>query len=127
MRHGVSTESKRGNKIQTTRTTHFPSGSLPRRCHSAGAQDEVYAAIRIDDTTNLTHSQRKRRVLERLLHLPMFKRAQVSVVIMRGTIRVLARKPAKLLCVLPNLRFIFPQDRDGLFLRARDLGLLHKS
>ena len=85
----------------------------------------MYPTVRIDDTTNLADSQGKRRVLEWLLHLPMFERAQVSVVIMRGTIRVLARKLAKLLRALPNLRFVFPQNRDGLFLRARDLGLKH--
>lgn len=83
----------------------------------------MYAALGIDNATNLAYLQRKGRILERLLHLPRSKPAQVSVVVMGGTIRVLARKLAKLLGTPPDLRFVFLQDRDGFVLRARDFGL----
>jgi hypothetical protein len=83
----------------------------------------MHAALRIDDATNLAHPQRKRCILERLLHLPRFKPSQISVVVVRGTVRVLARNRTKPVRATSDLRVVSLQDRDGLFLRARDLGL----
>jgi hypothetical protein len=57
----------------------------------------------------------------------MTKPAQVAIVIMRCTIRVLARERAKILCVRPDLCFITLQDSDGLLLRAGDVGLYHQN
>ncbi len=63
---------------------------------SAGAQDEVHAALRIDNVTDLAHLQRKRRIFKRLLHLPRSEPAQVAILLVGGAVRVLAREPAKL-------------------------------
>ena len=41
------------------------------------------AALRVDNVTDLPNAQRKRRIFERLLHLPMTKPTQVAIVIMR--------------------------------------------
>ena len=83
----------------------------------------MYAALGIDNATNLAYLQRKGRILERLLHLPRSKPAQVSIVVMGRTVRVLLRKRAKLLGAPPDLCFVSPQDRDGFVLRARDFRL----
>lgn len=108
----------------------FPLWAITRKIahliRLSGAQDEVHAALRIDDATDLAHPQRKRRILERLLHLPRSKPAQVSIVVVGRTVRVLAREHAKLVRAPPDLRFVSFQDRDGLFLRACDVGLPKK-
>ena len=56
----------------------------------------------------------------------MTKPAQVAIVIMRWTIRVLARERAELLCACPDLCFVLHQDTDGLLLRAGDIRLYHQ-
>jgi hypothetical protein len=87
----------------------------------------MHTALRIDDATNLAHPQRKRCILERLLHLSRFKPSQVSIVVMRGTVRVLARNRTKPVRATSDLSVVSLQNRDGLFLRARDLRLLRTS
>ena len=57
----------------------------------------------------------------------MPKPAQVAIVIMRLTIRVLARERAKLLCACPGLRFVLLQDTYGLLFRAGDNRLYHQN
>jgi hypothetical protein len=68
----------------------------------------MHPALRIDDLTDLPNAQPKRRVLKRLLHLPWAKPAQVSIVFMRRTIRVLARKRPERVRARPDLRLISP-------------------
>jgi hypothetical protein len=57
----------------------------------------------------------------------MTKLAQVAIVVMRWTIRVVARELAKLPCARPDLCFVTLQDSDGLLLRAGDIGLYHQN
>ena len=56
----------------------------------------------------------------------MTKPAQIAIVVMRRTIRVLARERAKFVCTRPNLCFVTLQDSDGLLLRAGNIGLYHQ-
>ena len=65
-----------GNRISVVRVTK-------KNISSASTQDEVDAALRVDNVTDLPNAQRKRSLFERLLHLPMTKPAQVAIVIMR--------------------------------------------
>jgi hypothetical protein len=86
----------------------------------------MHATLRLNHAANLSDSQRKCRIFERLLHLPGTKPAQVTIVIVRRTIRVLASQLPKLIRVRPDLRLVFPQDCDGVLLGTRDVGLLDK-
>ena len=106
------------------RGSHVLSLPPPLPLHRlASTQDEVYAALRLDDATDLPHAERKRRIFERLLHLPRTKPTQVTVVIVGGTIRVFARQRAKRVRARPDLSLVLSQDCDSLLLGARDIRL----
>jgi hypothetical protein len=57
----------------------------------------------------------------------MTEPAQVAIVVMRRTIRMLACERAKLLCARPDLCFVALQDGNGLLFRAGDIGLYHQN
>ena len=86
----------------------------------------MHATLRLNHAAYLPDSKRKCRIFKRLLHLPGTKPAQVTIVIVRGTIRVLASQLPKPICVRPDLCLVSPQDCNGVLLGTRDIRLLDK-
>lgn len=80
----------------------------------------MHTAVRRHDVADLAHSEGVRGVLERPLHLAGAEPPEVAAARVRRVVRVLLREGRKLLRVPVDLRSVRVQQRDGLFLRARD-------
>lgn len=94
---------------------------LPPR--SSSAQDEMHAAVGRYDVADLAHREGVRSLFERPLHLAWAEPPEVAAVLVRRAVRVLLSERRELLWVPVNLRIVLVQQRDGLFLRARNFWL----
>lgn len=71
------------------------------------------SAVGVHNVANLTNFEGVRRIFERLLHLPTFEEAEITVLSMRGAVRVLVSEFSKFVEIAVDFGGVTLQDPDS--------------